>query len=378
MQNITLDTVDQPNAKKIVVLGAGGKLGSRIVNLLHNHDNLVFYGGITRDSTTYDYLNECNVVIDVSSAEGTKNLISELLSKKLTKPLVIGTTGDLPMSVIKEYAKIAPVALISNFSRGIPQLIELIHHIDSDTWDIDIEETHHIHKKDAPSGTAKTLAKEFKGARKIDISDIKSYREGEVIGEHTIILKNYLETLSITHSAKSRDIFADGAIRYASWILDKKPGLYTGMCRDKIQFSKYTGRESDFIILKGSEVSEVSKEFVKNLCCRKKSIGADGLLLVDFQCQDKIIRWTHYNSDGDLINEHIDGARCVSQYCLDNGMVNDNFILANKTSDIYTKVTYKDGTFFAVIHRANFSVLVDVTASGSAVKVYDGTIDRAM
>ena len=223
------------NAKKVVIMGANGKLGSRIVHLLNSANNLMFFGAITRDTTTFNIMEDCDVIIDVSSAHGTYTLINELFSRKLVKPLVIGTTGTLPMDLIKEYSICAPIALISNFSQGIPQLIKWINNIDSDEWDVSIEETHHIHKKDAPSGTAKTLAGEFKGGNKVDLSSIKSYREGDVIGEHTVILKSGMETISITHSAKNRDLFADGALRYAVWICGKDPRLYTGMDNDIFQ-----------------------------------------------------------------------------------------------------------------------------------------------
>jgi 4-hydroxy-tetrahydrodipicolinate reductase len=222
------------HVKKVAIMGANGKLGSRIVHLLDDTDDLIYFGAVTRDITTFSFAEEGDVIIDVSSANGTHTLINELFNRKLVKPLIIGTTGNLPMDLIREYSIYAPVAVISNFSQGIPQLLKWINNIDSDEWDISIEETHHIHKKDAPSGTAKTLAGEFKGGNKVELSSIKSYREGEVIGEHTVVLKSGMETISITHSAKSRDLFADGALRYARWIYGKTPGLYTGMNNDNL------------------------------------------------------------------------------------------------------------------------------------------------
>ena len=128
----------------------------------------------------------------------------------LTIPLVIGTTGNLPMDLIKEYSDKAPVALVSNFSQGIPEMINVIKNIDSSQWDVRLKEKHHVHKKDAPSGTAKTLASVFDHEIPID-----SVRKGEIFGEHIVTFENEDEQLVIKHTAKSRSLFANGAVRYA-------------------------------------------------------------------------------------------------------------------------------------------------------------------
>jgi len=89
-----------------------------------------------------------------------------------------------------------------------------------------ITESHHIHKKDAPSGTAKQMAKIVKDIRKKDVDDIKSIREGEIIGEHRICFESEDDLLTLSHSAKSRDIFAKGALVAAKFIVSKKNGLF--------------------------------------------------------------------------------------------------------------------------------------------------------
>ena len=90
----------------------------------------------------------------------------------------------------------------------------------------EIVETHHIMKKDAPSGTAKTLAEILKAVRNSEIA-IESIREGDVVGEHTVIFKGSGESLELTHRAANRGIFALGALRAAKWIVDKPPRLYS-------------------------------------------------------------------------------------------------------------------------------------------------------
>ena len=97
-----------------------------------------------------------------------------------------------------------------------------------DEFDVEIIETHHRMKKDAPSGTAKTLAEILKKARKIDNEiPTRSIREGDVVGEHTVVFAGPGERMELTHRASSREIIARGALRAAEWIVDKPPGLYS-------------------------------------------------------------------------------------------------------------------------------------------------------
>jgi 4-hydroxy-tetrahydrodipicolinate reductase len=90
----------------------------------------------------------------------------------------------------------------------------------------EIVETHHKMKKDAPSGTAKTLAEILKAVRHSEIP-IESIREGDIVGDHTVIFGGPGERLELTHRAANRGIFALGALRAAKWIVDKPPALYS-------------------------------------------------------------------------------------------------------------------------------------------------------
>jgi 4-hydroxy-tetrahydrodipicolinate reductase len=94
-------------------------------------------------------------------------------------------------------------------------------------YDIEIVEAHHIHKKDSPSGTAKEIARVIKDARGDVNIPIESIREDEIVGEHTVIFESDVDLLEITHSAKTRDIFAKGALKAAKFIVGKPAGLYT-------------------------------------------------------------------------------------------------------------------------------------------------------
>ena len=168
------------------------------------------------------------VVIDFSTPPATLKHIE--ICEKNKKPIVIGTTGFTPEQKknIGASAKKIPVILSSNMSIGVNVLWHLIAEASKTLgpdFNISISETHHIHKKDKPSGTAKTMSEVVEQIRK-NLPRIESIREGEVVGDHTILFETARECLKITHHAKAREIFAEGAITAARWILDKKPGLY--------------------------------------------------------------------------------------------------------------------------------------------------------
>lgn len=204
----------------VAINGFKGKLGTKIGEAITRHDDLQMLEGIDRNYLL-ESIDMYSVIVDVSSAEGTKDLILNLNQRNKNIPLVIGTTGELPMDLIEEYSKNAPVALISNFSLGIPEVINILQNINKNNWDISMIEKHHVHKKDSPSGTAKTLKNVLKQEVPID-----SIREGEIIGEHIITLKRDDEEITIEHKAKNRDLFANGAINYVRWIMNKKNGIY--------------------------------------------------------------------------------------------------------------------------------------------------------
>ena len=93
-------------------------------------------------------------------------------------------------------------------------------------YSIYLNETHHVHKKDAPSGTAKSMAEIAEKFSKTKVTDIASLRQGEVIGDHTITFESPVDLISIHHHAKTRDIFAEGSLVAAKFLSKKKKGLF--------------------------------------------------------------------------------------------------------------------------------------------------------
>ena len=189
------------------------------------------------------------VLIDFTSPEATMEALS--VARKDGIPIVIGTTGlsDEQLGTVAEAAKEIPVLHAANMSLGVNLLFELVKEVAAalgEDYDIEVTETHHRFKKDAPSGTAMELVRQICKATNRDVDKCLTHgrngpeaarqpgnigmharRQGDVIGEHTVAFSTLGETIELSHKAHSRDIFAHGALRAAAWLAGKKPGLYS-------------------------------------------------------------------------------------------------------------------------------------------------------
>jgi 4-hydroxy-tetrahydrodipicolinate reductase len=215
---------------RVLLIGSKGRMGKTIVDLASHESNIEIVAQCDLGDAIGPAMKNCDVAIDFSHAAAIDEICRAAL--QLRRPLVIGTTGHSPAQrrTIGEVARSVPIVLASNFSIGVNALFALTHNaaeILSNEFDLEIIETHHRMKKDAPSGTAKTLADILKKARKIDNEiPTRSIREGDVVGEHTVIFAGPGERLELTHRASSREIFARGALRAAQWIVGKPAGVY--------------------------------------------------------------------------------------------------------------------------------------------------------
>jgi len=215
---------------KICVSGSEGKMGSRIIDLAKEDPELEVVAGFDVNGNAELGIEACECLIDFTAPKATMEHLA--LCEKLKKPIVIGTTGlsEEEKAKIKEASNHIPVVSSPNMSVGVNLLFKLI--VDAskvlgEEYEVSIVEAHHAEKKDAPSGTAKEIAKIIKGVKgDIDIP-IDSVREGEMIGEHTVTFESDVDLLEITHSAKTRDIFAKGALKAAKFVAGKKSGLFT-------------------------------------------------------------------------------------------------------------------------------------------------------
>ena len=335
---------NQQHVYDIGMIGYNGRLGSLISTQLNNHNMNIT--NIGRDLNTD--IKNCNALIDVSSAEGTRKLVNYLLENNLNIPLVVGTTGHSieDLNLLKSYSDRAPVALISNFSQGIPLFLNLIDYINTDDWDVSITEKHHSDKKDSPSGTALSLLKKINKE-----VYMKSIRGDNIVGEHKLKLTNECEELSIEHIAKDRMLFAVGAIRYIYWIMEQPVGFYTSM-NTQIKFSKYTACGNDFIMIeeKYSNIASTKPDFIQTICERRKNIGADGVIFLTHDKTD--LHWTYFNSDGSGAKMCGNGTRCVVQYALDNNWIKNDNTCRLINSDFIQIVIFKNDQFYVVMPYA--------------------------
>jgi 4-hydroxy-tetrahydrodipicolinate reductase len=233
-------------AIKLVVAGAAGRMGSRIVDLAKFDKNLkviyqlesklpVLLSGLGLEKpaeskfvTDRDKIKEADVVIDFTNPKATLEIASKAAEHK--KPIVIGTTGFSPLQEkqLKRMLRSVPVLKAANMSLAVNVLFKIAKEAAKalSDYEVKIEEKHHIKKIDSPSGTALHLAKLMEAYLEKKIAIVPK-REGDVIGEHKVTFSDEWEDLELFHRAKSRDTFALGALFGAKWLVGQKPGFYT-------------------------------------------------------------------------------------------------------------------------------------------------------
>lgn len=235
-----------------ILLTGHGKMGRMVEELALQKGWEILAALDGPDAKKLETLEKADAVIDFSHP-GMLELLADYVRRTGT-PLVSGTTGygEEQFSALRQLGETAPVLYSANYSLGIAlmrRILTLFGPALRTDFDVELVEKHHNQKQDAPSGTAKLLADAldpghtlrritgrdgFCGARGRDEMGIFALRGGTVAGEHTVYFFGEDETLSITHSAASRRIFAAGAVKAASLLAGKAPGFYT---LDEILFS---------------------------------------------------------------------------------------------------------------------------------------------
>ncbi|SHH90814.1 4-hydroxy-tetrahydrodipicolinate reductase [Sporanaerobacter acetigenes] len=241
----------------VLINGFYGKMGQVLANEVKQDNDMNLIAGVDKnaisthsDSKVYNYISDCNdaidVIIDFSHPDSLSDLLKYATEKNIA--LVIGTTGltSNDMDKIKMAAEKIPIFYSANMSLGINVLVSILKNITpvlEDTFDMEIVEKHHNKKIDAPSGTAYMLAEAInstledkkdyvfdrhvkKEARDKNEIGIHSIRGGTIVGEHTVIFAGCDEVIEIKHSASSKKIFAQGAIKAAKFIYNKESGFY--------------------------------------------------------------------------------------------------------------------------------------------------------
>jgi 4-hydroxy-tetrahydrodipicolinate reductase len=231
---------------RLHVHGGNGRLGQAIIRIATAAGGYEI--STSGRKSILDQAAAWDVAIDVSQAQGTVALATRCAADGI--PLVIGTTGHSSDQLGHLQAKAERMAILlsPNFSVGVNLLFwltERTSEILGPEFDVEIVELHHRHKKDSPSGTAKRLGEIVAKTRALEYDEaarhgreglvgertqteigIHAIRGGDIVGEHTVYFAGAGERLELTHRASSRDTFAKGALRAASWLMGKPAGWY--------------------------------------------------------------------------------------------------------------------------------------------------------
>ncbi len=237
--------------RRIALVGACGRMGRALASHLSRENFLILpieapdhpaqgkdHGiacdmsptGVTVTTLDTPALASCSAVVDFGSPESFRQSLDRAQTAGI--PFLSGTTGltDADRMFMAEATKRIPVFYSANMSYGVAIITEILPRLAALTtrMDIAIIEAHHRNKKDAPSGTALRLSEIIAVARGTNDVAIHAIRRGDVVGEHIITFFGDAERIELTHRAHSRDLFAAGAVRALSWLLERKsPGLYS-------------------------------------------------------------------------------------------------------------------------------------------------------
>jgi len=216
------------NTVRVIICGAKGRMGRALVACAKTDTELQLVGEVDLGDDLSKIIAGCDVVVDFSAREATVPVAK--LAAQHKKALVIGTTGhsEAEKQLIRDAVKVIPCVWTANFSIGVNILfcsVANVAKIVGPKWDIEIVETHHTAKKDAPSGTAKRLQEVIREAIGKDVP-AHALRIGDIVGDHTVAFGTPGERIELTHRASSRETFARGALRAAKWAVAQKPGLY--------------------------------------------------------------------------------------------------------------------------------------------------------
>ncbi len=239
---------------KIIINGYDGTMGQVLTKCILNDEQLSLVAGVSKthhDNNQFStYTNfseikeEADVVIDFSNPLALDGILEYCLNTKT--PVVLATTGynDEEMAKIHEASKEIPIFLSFNMSLGVNILLKLVKEAAKNLagFDIEIIEKHHNKKLDSPSGTAVMIANAVKevreqsefiygrhgrtGKRTENEVGIHAIRGGTIVGEHSAIFAGNDEILEINHSARSKNVFAEGAIAAAKYLINQHPGFY--------------------------------------------------------------------------------------------------------------------------------------------------------
>ncbi len=266
--------INKKTANEIInigVIGAGGRMGRMLIEAVQDNPKTTLSAAIERQGSSLvgadagevasigridikivddlvAVIDEIDVLIDFSLPEATEQNMQICAEHKVA--MVIGTTGfnEQQEQALTEASKHIPIVYAGNYSTGVNlslKLLAMAAKAFGDEADVEIIESHHKHKVDAPSGTAYMMAEAVAEARGQDLKEVAVYgregqtgarkagsigihaiRGGEIIGDHTVMFIADGEVIEITHRARARMTFAAGAVRATTWVIQQKAGQY--------------------------------------------------------------------------------------------------------------------------------------------------------
>ncbi|WP_115864996.1 4-hydroxy-tetrahydrodipicolinate reductase [Halorussus litoreus] len=251
---------------RVAITGATGQMGRAVLDAANGREDVTVAFAVARSAASGDRERDRDGKSGVRPASELDRLLAERDPEALvdfTGPessveyvataaeagvaSVVGTTGfdDEGERALRESAERAPVLKASNFGRGIQALLSAVESAVADLpgYDVEVTETHHERKRDAPSGTAKTILESIEDARAENTTERVHGREGEaprdpgeigvharragtITGEHEVLLAGNHEEIRLTHRAEDRGVFAEGALDAAVWLAGREPGWY--------------------------------------------------------------------------------------------------------------------------------------------------------
>ncbi|WP_135820321.1 4-hydroxy-tetrahydrodipicolinate reductase [Halostella litorea] len=246
---------------RLAVTGATGRMGRELIAEAADRDDVSVVLAVNRDPDVEavdgvavedaadfgDLLaaREAEAVVDFTGPESSVAYVEAAADAGV--PAVVGTTGfdDGQLDALREASEAVPVLKAANFARGVQALLDVVGDAVANLpgYDVELVETHHNAKRDAPSGTAKSILREVEDARGVgddrrvhgregeapredgDIG-VHALRAGDVTGEHEVLVAGNHEEVRLTHRAESRGVFAAGAVDAAAWLSQQESGWY--------------------------------------------------------------------------------------------------------------------------------------------------------
>jgi len=246
---------------RLAVTGATGRMGRELIAEAADRDDAEVALAVNRDpaveavdgvpvEAAADFADllaerEPSVVVDFTGPESSVAYVEAAAEAGV--PAVVGTTGfsDGQLDALRAASEETPVLKAANFARGVQALLDVVGDAVANLpgYDVELVETHHNGKRDAPSGTAKSILREIEDARGVDDDrrvhgregeapredgeiGVHALRAGDVTGEHEVLVAGNHEAVRLTHRAESRGVFAAGAVDAAVWLSQRESGWY--------------------------------------------------------------------------------------------------------------------------------------------------------